>query len=301
MTASLPANENATYHEIVGQPAAWREALEVSRDRAPRLRALWARSAPRRVLFTGCGSTYYLSLAAAATFQALTGVPARGVPAGELVLYPEATYVPGGALLIAVSRSGETTETVEAVRRFHREERGEVVVVTNYPDSTLAQLGAVALSVPAGQERSIAQTRSFASMYVATTALGALIAERDDLLSAMDGLPEVGERLIADHEELARSTGADLALDRFYFLGSGPRYGLACEANLKMRGLGARTLSLGETEADVAFASRLPAAVRNVLYLPVLQLMAYHRARAKGLDPDKPAHLDAVVVLEWDS
>jgi glucosamine--fructose-6-phosphate aminotransferase (isomerizing) len=348
MTASQPAQKNATYHEIVSQPGAWRAALEVLRDRAPDLRALWSRSAPQRVVFTGCGSTYYLSLAAAATFQTLTGVPARGVPAGELVLYPAATYVPGQTLLVAVSRSGETTETVEAVHRFQREGRGEVVVVTNYPDSTLARLGAVPVAIVAGQERSIAQTRSFASMYVATTALAALLVGRAGLLGAMDGLADAGERLLAGHEDLARTTGADLALDRSYFLGSGPRYGLACEANLKMkemtlthsepfhflefrhgpkamigptslvvgllsdearaheaavldemRGLGAHTLSLGEADTDVAFASGLPAPIRNVLYLPVLQLMAYHRARAKGLDPDRPTHLDAVVRLEW--
>jgi glucosamine--fructose-6-phosphate aminotransferase (isomerizing) len=350
MTASQPAPESATYHEIVTQPRAWREALHVVRGRAPLVRVLWSRAASEHVVFTGCGSTYYLSLAAAATLQTLAGIPARGVPAGELVMYPEATYGPGKTLLVAVSRSGETSETLEAVRAFQRQERGQVLVVTNYPDSSLAQLGTVTLAVPAGQERSIAQTRSFASMYVATTALAALLAERADLLSAMDGLPAVGERLIVDYEELARSTGADLALDRTYWLGSGPRYGLACEASLKMkemtlthsepfhflefrhgpksmvspttlvvgllsdraraheaavldemRGLGARTLSLGEQDADVAFASGLPAAVRNVLYLPVLQLLAYHRALAKGLNPDKPTNLDAVVVLDWGS
>jgi glucosamine--fructose-6-phosphate aminotransferase (isomerizing) len=350
MTASQPAPEGATYTEIVTQPRAWQDALDVLRDRAPVLRALWSRQAPQRLVFAGCGSTYYLSLAAAATFQALTGLPARGVPSGELVLYPEVTYTSGTTLLVAVSRSGETTETVEAVRAFQREERGEVIVVTNYPDSTLAQLGTVALAIRAGQERSIAQTRSFASMYVATTALAALVAGRADLLGAMDGLPAVGARLIGEHEALAQELGSDLALDRFYFLGSGPRYGLACETNLKMkemtlthsepfhflefrhgpksmagptalvigllsdearaqesavldemRALGARTLALAEGGADVAFASGLPAAIRNVLYLPVLQLMAYHRAQAKGLDPDRPANLDAVVKLEWGS
>jgi glucosamine--fructose-6-phosphate aminotransferase (isomerizing) len=212
MTASQSAPESATYREIVTQPQAWHEALQVVRGRAPLVRVLWSRAAPERVVFTGCGSTYYLSLAAAALFQALTGIPARGVPAGELVMYPETTYVPGKTLLVAVSRSGETSETLEAVRAFQRHERGQVMVVTNYPDSSLARLGTVTLAVPAGRERSIAQTRSFASMYVATTALAALLAERADLLSAMDGLPEVGERLIGDYEELARTTGADLAL-----------------------------------------------------------------------------------------
>jgi glucosamine--fructose-6-phosphate aminotransferase (isomerizing) len=68
-----------------------------------------------------------------------------------------------------------------------------------------------------------------------------------------------------------------------------------------MRALGGRVLSLGESDADVTFASQLPENVRNVLYLPVLQLMAYHRAMAKGLDPDKPTNLDAVVELQLGS
>jgi glucosamine--fructose-6-phosphate aminotransferase (isomerizing) len=138
----------------------------------------------------------------------------------------------------------------------------------------------------------------------------------------------------------------DLDFDRFYFLGSGSRYGLACEANLKMKemslthsepfhflefrhgpksmvgssttvlgllseanfgremqvlremeSLGARIVSLGQAETDVVFESQLPQLVRNVLFLPVLQLMAYYRARAKGLDPDRPKNLDAVVKL----
>jgi glucosamine--fructose-6-phosphate aminotransferase (isomerizing) len=69
----------------------------------------------------------------------------------------------------------------------------------------------------------------------------------------------------------------------------------------EMRLLGGQTLSLSESETDIAFASGVPEAARNVLYLPVLQLMAYHRAIAKGLNPDEPTNLDAVVKLQLGS
>ena len=65
-----------------------------------------------------------------------------------------------------------------------------------------------------------------------------------------------------------------------------------------MRNLGGRIFTLGETDADVAFESHIPEEVRNVLYLPVLQLMAYYRAVAKGLDPDHPRNLSAVIRLD---
>ena len=60
----------------------------------------------------------------------------------------------------------------------------------------------------------------------------------------------------------------------------------------------AQVLTLGESNVDIAFNSGLPEAIRRVLYLPALQLMAYYRARSFGLDPDQPRHLSAVVELD---
>lgn len=337
----------ATLQEILGQAEAWDEAIAVVGSQAGALRQLWQAGWYDHVIFTGCGSTYYLSLAAAALFQEATGLSARGVPAGELLLYPRTAYADTGRpLLVAVSRSGTTTETVEALRRFKNTGRGDAIVLTNYPDSPLAALGDLTLGLAKGQEQSVAQTRSFASMYVAATATTAVLGGRIDLLTEMQGLSRVGQRLLADYAGQAQSLGGDLTLDRFYVLGSGPRFGLACEVNLKLKEmtlthseafhflefrhgpmsmvgettvvigllsetnraheqvvlqemgrLGGRILSIGEWDTDVAFQSGLPEAIRNVLYLPILQLMAYHRATAKGLDPDHPRNLTAVVEL----
>ena len=65
----------------------------------------------------------------------------------------------------------------------------------------------------------------------------------------------------------------------------------------EMRLLGGQTLSLGESDTDIVFESYLPEEVRNVLYLPTLQLMAYYRAVAKKLDPDNPRNLSEVIQL----
>ena len=193
----------------------------------------------------------------------------------------------------------------------------------------------------------MAQTRSFASMYVAVTAFCVRMAGREDLLDAMDKLPEIGNWLIDNYESFAKEIGENLNLDRFYFLGSGIRYGLACEVNLKMKEmtlthsepfhflefrhgpmsmvnenavvvgmlsdvnrvheakvlsemkmLGATVAGFGEKDADVQFESGIPESVRGVLYLPVLQLMAFYRSVAKGLNPDRPNNLTAVVKLD---
>jgi glucosamine--fructose-6-phosphate aminotransferase (isomerizing) len=221
-----------------------------------------------------------------------------------------------------------------------------VLVISNY-DEALSRLADFNIVIDKGQEQSVAQTRSFASMYVAVTALCAKMAGRGDLAEAMGKLPEIGNWVIGNYEGWVKGIGENLDFNRFYFLGSGIRYGLACEVNLKMKEmtlthsepfhflefrhgpmsmvnektvvvgllsdanrvhearvlsemkrLGATVAALGESEADVVFESGIPEGVRGVLYLPVLQLMAFYRSLAKGLNPDRPHNLTAVVKLD---
>jgi len=76
-----------TRAEIFSQPEAWAQALEVVEEARPGLESLLDAEYDQ-VLFAGCGSTYYLSLAAAALFQELTCRSSRAMPGGELLLNP---------------------------------------------------------------------------------------------------------------------------------------------------------------------------------------------------------------------
>jgi len=67
----------------------------------------------------------------------------------------------------------------------------------------------------------------------------------------------------------------------------------------EMKMLGGTVAAVGEKEADVCFESNVPEQVRGVLYLPALQLMAFYRSVAKGLNPDRPTNLTAVVKLDF--
>jgi glucosamine--fructose-6-phosphate aminotransferase (isomerizing) len=330
-----------TYNEIKSQTQAWAQALDVVNA------SLLPKAGDyTQVIFTGCGSTYYQSLSAAALYQELTGRAARAVPGGELLLNPQTVLTEQKTLLVAISRSGTTTETVKAVEKFKKEKRGDIVVISNY-DEVLSRMANVNIVIDKGQEESVAQTRSFASMFVAVSAFCARLAGRDDLLAAMIDLPKVGNRLMEKYESYSKELGENLDFDRFYFLGSGIRYGLACEVNLKMKEmtlthsepfhfmefrhgpmsmvnqnavvvgmlsdvnrvheakvlsemkiLGGTVSAFGESEADVCFESKIPESVRGVLYLPILQLMAFYHSVAKGLNPDRPTNLTAVVKLD---
>ena len=354
----MPTSGEHTLHEILTQPAAWAAILPVVQEAAEPWRGFLAPGAADLTLFFGCGSTYYLSLTAAAVQQALSGLPARAVPASELLFYPE-LWLPAGQRVraVALSRSGATTETVRAARALVAGSGGRaaarVAAVTCYEHTALEEHCAPVLISPQGHEESMAQTRSFTSMLVGVLALAALGSGQDRLLDALTELPEHGGRLLAEHDALAQSLGRDGSIARVFFLGSGPRYGLACEAMLKMKemsltaseayhflefrhgpksmvdadtlvvgllsesareaeaavlhemkGLGARVLVLAERAAGLEWADDVvpigagqPELARLPLYLPVLHLLGYYRAIGKGLDPDVPRHLDAVVQL----
>jgi len=340
-----------TFTEIMSQPRVWRETLAAFTAQAETLKQLWTETAFDRVIFTGCGSTHYLSMLGARLFQKLTGVPAQAYPASELVLFPDSTYLKNGrTLLITVSRSGESSETVAAAQAFHANQRGPVITVGCYRESALVAEADLAIVIDSAREESIAQTRSFSSMAVVVELIAAYLAGRGDA-STLASLPNICNRLLQDYHALAKQLGEDQTLDRFFFLGSDALYGLACEAMLKMKemslsyseafhvlefrhgpmsmvtknalvvgliseearnpeiavltqmqGKGARVLAIDEGALNftypVKLASGLPAWARAIVYLPVLQLLAYYRSMANGQNPDKPENLAAVVRVE---
>ncbi len=344
-------NGQHTYHEIMTQPDAWAEALTAFTAAAPHLTVRWQTLSPAQVIFTGCGSTHYLALSAAAMFQQLTGVPARACPASELLLFGQTIVTdPAHTLLVAISRSGTTTETLAAVSQFRQSKGRGVWVITCYPESPLARMADMVLPAVAGQEQSVAQTRSFASMLLLAQALAAHISGQD--WTVLHELPAYGRDLLRHTEPSSQQLAGRAELTRFTFLGSGPHYGVASEAMLKMTEMsltaaqafhfleyrhgpmsmisgetaligllsptdvglpaaaherqlmadmaakGATILSLASEDGDILLPGHLPTWAYPVLYLPPLQLLAYHRAAAKGLDPDNPRYLTAVVTLD---
>jgi glucosamine--fructose-6-phosphate aminotransferase (isomerizing) len=343
-----------TWQEIFSQPKVWKATLETSAADRAALEGFLDQSGFDHILVVGCGSTHYLAQSAAATLAHRAGIPARALPASELWLFP-AAFALDRTLFLAVSRSGTTTETLWALDRFRELGGGLVLAVTCYPESPLAQRADFVLVAPDAQERSVAQTRSFTSMLLLTQALAATLAGDEGVVGRLSQLPDVLENLVERLGDLPQRLGEDRDIERLFFLGGGPLYGLACEAMLKtkemslsyaeayyplefrhgpmsmvdehtlvvgflsdtglaqevrvlkdMQRLGGRTLALVEDAAAlsgwradhaVELRSGLDEWERGPLYLPVIQRLAFHRAVAKGLDPDRPNNLTAVVEL----
>jgi glucosamine--fructose-6-phosphate aminotransferase (isomerizing) len=283
------------------------------------------------------------------------GLNAWGFPASEIVYFPELLPLEQ-ANLLAISRSGATTETLWAVEHFRNAvPAGRVLTITTQPTSPLASAADYVFSAAAAQERSVAQTRSFTSMFLLSQCVAGTLAGDEGLVKRLQRLPAVLDGLIEKNFALARELGEDDSLERFFFLGGGSNYGLACEAMLKtkemtrswaeafhplefrhgpmsvvddhslvvclvsdkeqeaemrvvrdLQKLEARILVLVEDasrvdcsgiEYVVELKSSLKDWERGALYLPFIHWMDYYRTLAKGLNPDQPSNLTAVVEL----
>jgi len=347
-------SESYTWQEILSQPQTWQATLDAFATRRAALERYLGQACFDQILVVGCGSTHYLAQAAAMILSQRAGIPARGLPASELWLFP--SVMPAGpTLLVAVSRSGTTTETLWALDRFREVNGGSVLAITCCPESTLAKRADFVLAAPTAQERSVAQTRSFTSMLVLVQALAATLARNQEMLQRLYRLPPLLKEHGRRWQELPRQLGEDAGIQQLFFLGGGPFYGLANEAMLKtkeislscaeayhplefrhgpmsmanqhtlvvgflsdtglaeelevlkeMQRLGARILALIEDSQAVSgwqpdhlieLRSGLSEWERGPLLLPPVQRMAHHRAVAKGLDPDRPHNLTAVVEL----
>jgi glucosamine--fructose-6-phosphate aminotransferase (isomerizing) len=165
----------------------------------------------------------------------MTGGYAAAFSSGEAWLDPQSVFPERGrTLLVASSRSGETTELINACQRFKDEGRGELLTLTCTPGKPLVGMGAWGLVLEEAQEGSVSQTRAFSSLYLAANALIALWADRNDVLDRLEAIPAIARGLLRDDARLAAGVGRDLRFDHFFFLGSGMRYGMARELTLKM-------------------------------------------------------------------
>lgn len=232
-TETPMTQDSLTLREILSQPRCWSECLEAL-QRPGQFDHLRGRANPASEwLFVGCGTSYYLAQSAAASFTALTRIPARAAPASEIMLFPEIAAPRSRELVpVLISRSGRTSEVLQA-RRYLEEERGIRTLAITCDGNELGQLASWTLCLPV-EEQSTVMTSSFTSMLMALQYLAAVLAGNQEFTAAVERLPASLEKLLERYMTSLKSFLCDASFDDFVFLGQGPFYGIASEGALKV-------------------------------------------------------------------
>jgi fructoselysine-6-P-deglycase FrlB-like protein len=285
--------------EIASQPVLWRKTAGVASAVAGLLPAPGEPAAA-----IGCGTSLHVARAYAALREERNLGTTDAATASELS--PHRSY----GRVVAISRSGTTTEVLRALERL----RGSIatVAITAVPGSPVASTADDTIVLEFANEHSVVQTR------FATTALALLRAHIGDRLETaiVDGEAALAGALPVEPTEFKQ----------FVFLGQGWTVGLADEAALKLReaaaawteaypameyrhgpisAAGRATLvwAIGPVDPGVlADAADTGATIVNggsdpMAELVLIQRMAVELAEAQGLDPDHPKHLTRSVVL----
>ena len=221
-----------TLAEILSQPECWAKCLRDLEVPTESIRKGFGKVA--EWIFVGCGSSYYIALAAAASWSEITGHRARAIPASELMLDPELSLAGSTDFVpVWISRSGRTSEVLRAGELL-RKKGIKSVAVSCTAGQALEKLATHAIVIPAADEQSTVMTRSFTSMLLALQYLAASLAGKRDLITALHGISAATESIVKQLAPRVRDFTTSKQFENYVCLGQGPYYGLACESALKL-------------------------------------------------------------------
>ncbi len=195
----------------------------------------------RRLVIVGCGSSYNAGLVGKYFIEELVRVPVEVEAAGEYRY--RSPVIDENTLLVAISQSGETADTLEAVRQA-AQFGAKVVAVTNREDSTLAREADIVLPVRAGVEVSVCATKSFIAQIVVFYLLGIAMAEErqtvppERIKALKEGLlriPTQIEAVLSDQDPvqvMAKNYGSAANV---LFIARGINFPVAMEGALKLK------------------------------------------------------------------
>ncbi|MCA0889796.1 glutamine--fructose-6-phosphate transaminase (isomerizing) [Qipengyuania flava] len=195
----------------------------------------------RRVTIVACGTSFYAGMVAKYWFEQFARVPVDIDVASEF-RYRDPVLEEGG-LALFISQSGETADTLAALR--HCKENGQTIgVIVNVPTSSMAREADLLLPTHAGPEIGVASTKAFACQLAVLAALAAHMAVKKGLMSR-DEEQEVVRHLLEapaclnaalDHDDDIASMAHLIAPARdVLYLGRGPDYPMALEGALKLK------------------------------------------------------------------
>lgn len=345
----------SAFNEITEQHQTWTGVIEALATRRGDLEA-WLRGEKfGQIVLVGCGSSYNVGISAASVFHAICGLNARALPASEVLFVSRPPYdVRIKTLLIALSRSGETSETVWAVDKLKRmDARLKTLSLVCRAGTELERLSDQTLVFAGAHEDGVVATRSHTCTLLSLQMLAAWLSANETFQAELCSLPAHFE-LKKYQTEIQKAVAGKP--HHITFLGSGPFYGLAAANALLVREManqssefvhllefrhGAHSAVLpgmlivaylsdtlrkaeedmireiavmrgtrmiicaqadNKTKMGTEFVFELGSPVsemaRLCLALPVGQLFAFYLGISKGINPDRPKHVQQIVTLK---
>ena len=270
-----------TAREINNQPDLWNETYLRVLEEKDRLQDFWGKFKNKKqlnVILVGAGTSAFIGEILAGSFQQKLNLTCRAVSTTDILTHADAYFIKGApTLMISFARSGDSPESVEAVR-IARRTCGELLyelTITCNKDGALAKLSnsektknAYLFLLPdEANDISLAMTGSFSSM-VLSAMLILNVENIEGYKQIVQSISLVGKHVLSSCIEGLKQV-ADTGFERVVFLGSGPFFGTAHESHLKVQELTAGEV-IGKYDSFLGFRHGPKAVVNNKTLLVYL-------------------------------
>ena len=197
----------------------------------------------KKIDIVACGTAYHAGLVGKQIIERLTGIPAEAEIASEF-RYRE-PMLDADTLVIVISQSGETADTVAALREAKA--RGcKVMAITNVVGSAIARESDYVVYIWAGPEISVASTKAYTTMLIAEYLLGVYLAQQKsvgdaarlaDILEGLQELPEATAKMLQENylQQIQQAAEGCKAVKDIFFIGRGLDWAIALEGSLKLK------------------------------------------------------------------
>lgn len=343
-----------TYTEIKDQYNSLRKTFDHISSIKDDIIKFYEQNSPKSLTFLGCGSSYYLCQSGELSSKMRLGINSSALAAGDLMLnFKQYKKLLEGTMIVTLSRSGSTSEVINAVQNVKKELNVPVLAITCLKNSKLSKKVDFTIELPWAFDDSVCQTRTVTNLYTANLLILAYILKDYELVNDINKAIEQGDMYMASYEEALKDI-AGLDWTNTIILADGELQGIAAEGAIAFTEISkvnshyyhvldvrhgpmvmidkdtlviaclsdddyeyqsALINDLLKREAKVVIYrdkfkekienvalnitsnTRLDNAVRGIPFIFIIQLIAYCKAMAKGLNPDTPDGLDAWISL----
>jgi glutamine---fructose-6-phosphate transaminase (isomerizing) len=223
------------YQEIHDQPKIWGQIIKKFKKSEKNIINFLNKS--DTYFFAGCGSGYNASVYSKNICEFLLEKNCFEYQASELFLSGKEIYNKKNInkpITFLFSRSGNTTEIVNAMKHINESNLSYLFGITCYEDSYLFKNSDYTFSLAEATEKSVATTKSLTSMTLLPILFFGSMSDKIDLSAQIEKLPVLGSNVLNKFEKLSKKIGENKKINKFFILSNTPGFGFAREAKLKL-------------------------------------------------------------------
>lgn len=195
----------------------------------------------KAIQIVACGTSYHAGLVAKYWLESIANIPCQVEVASE-ARYRSQVVLPG-TLFVTLSQSGETADTLAAMRNLNSANYCGKLAICNVPESSMVRESELVLLTHAGPEIGVASTKAFTTQLVGLLMLAQCLGRRNNpkhteqmqIVEAIRALPQVIEQLLQLDDEIAKLAHRFDDKDNALFIGRGVYYPIVQEGSLKLK------------------------------------------------------------------